>query len=66
MLYDQTGSCVYSDFDKAELFNAHFHSVNVDDNGNLPKFSRRAEANTKLDTVPVSYTHLTLPTIYSV
>ena len=51
VLYDQTGSCVYSDLDKAELFNAHFHSVNVDDNGNLPKFSRRAEANIKLDTV---------------
>jgi len=50
VLYDQTGSCVYSDLDKAELFNAHFHSVNVDDNGHLPKFSRRAEANTKLDT----------------
>ena len=51
VLYDQTGSCVYSDLDKAELFNAHFHSVNVDDTGNLPKFSRRAEANIKLDTV---------------
>ena len=51
VLYDQTGSCVYSDLDKAELFNAHFYSVNVDDNGNLPKFSRRAEANIKLDTV---------------
>ena len=31
VLCDQTGSCVYSDLDKAELFNAHFHSVNVDD-----------------------------------
>ena len=51
VLYDQTGSCVYSDLDKAELFNAHFHSVNVDDDGNLPKFSRRVETNTKLDTV---------------
>ena len=50
-LYDQTGSCVYSDLHKVGLFNAHFYSVNVDDNGNLPKLSRRAEANTKLDTV---------------
>jgi len=36
---------------KSHTINSHFHSVNVDDNGNLPKFSRRAEANTKLDTV---------------
>ena len=43
--------CFFSDLNKAELFNAHFHSVNVDDNGNLPKFSRRVETNTKLDTV---------------
>jgi len=60
-LYDQTGYGFYSDLDKAELFNAHFLSVNVDDNGNLPIFSRRAEANTKLDTV-----QLTAETIYKV
>jgi len=54
VLYDQTGSGFYSDLDKAELFNAHFHSVNVDDNGNLPIFSRRADANTKLDTVQLT------------
>ena len=51
VLTNQTGSCAYSDLDKAELFNSHFNSVNVDDDGNLPNFSRRAELNTKLDSV---------------
>ena len=37
--------------DRAELFSTYFNSVNADDNGELPKFPRRAESNTKLDTV---------------
>jgi len=38
--------------DKAELFNTHFNSFNVDDDGHLPEFPRRAESNTMLiDTV---------------
>jgi len=47
----QTGSYVHSDLDKAVLFNTHFNSVNVDYDGNLPEFPRRAESNTMLDIV---------------
>ena len=51
MLCDQTGSFVSTDQDKAELFNTYFNSVKVDDDGNLPTFPRRAELNSKFDTV---------------
>jgi len=37
--------------DKAVLFNTHFNSVNVDDDGNLPEFPRRDKSNSMLDTV---------------
>ena len=41
-------------------------SVGVVDNGTSPLCSDILDNNFKFDNVPVSYTHLTLPTIYSV
>ena len=46
-----SGTFVSSDYDKAEVFNSYFNSVNVDDDGKLPNFPRRAEANVSLDAV---------------
>jgi len=46
-----SGSLVFTDDRKAEVFNSYFNSVNVDDNGTLPDFPHRAKANVSLDTV---------------
>ena len=49
VLQNSSGSCIFNDYDKAELFNSYFNSVNVDDDGNLPTFPRRTES--KIDVV---------------
>jgi len=38
VLLDSKGKPVFADYDKAELFNSYFNSVNVADNGDLPDF----------------------------
>ena len=44
----------FADYDKAELFNSYFNSVNVADNGNLPDVPRRTKAETTLDSIDFS------------
>jgi len=46
-----SGSFVFTDDNKAEVFNSYFNSVNVDDDGTLPDFPRRAKTNVCLDGV---------------
>jgi len=48
VLLDSKGSPVFADYDKTELFNSYFNSVNVADNGNLPDIPRRTKAETTL------------------
>jgi len=48
---EDSGSFVAVDHEKAEVFNSYFNSVNVDDDGLLPDFPRRAKANVSLDAV---------------
>jgi len=60
-----TGTFVCTDQDKAELFNTYFNSVNVDDDGKLPTFPRRAELNTKFDTVQLTAEKITSFYIYT-
>ena len=40
--------------EKAEAFNSYFNSVNVDDDGTLPDFPRRAKASISIDAVQFS------------
>jgi len=41
----------FTDDSKAEVFNSHVNSVNVDDDGTLPDFPYRVKANVILDAV---------------
>ena len=49
-----SASFVFNDDKNAEVFNSYFSSVNVDDDGTLPDFPRRAEASINLDAVQFS------------
>jgi len=40
--------------EKGEVFNSYFSAVNVDDDGTLPDFPRRAKASINLDAVQFS------------
>ena len=59
VLQDSAGSHIFTDYDKAELFNSFFNSVNVDDDGKLPEFPQRTQS--RLDIV-----HFTSAKIYRV
>ena len=54
VLLDSKGSPVFADYDKAELFNSYFNSVNIADNGNLPDVPRRTKAETTLGSIEFS------------
>ena len=54
VLLDSKGSPVFADYDKAELFNSYFNSVNVADNGNLPDVPRRTKGETTLGSIEFS------------
>jgi len=58
MLLDSKGSPVFAHYDKPELFNSYFNSVNIADNGDLRDFPLRTKAETTLGSIEFSTTKI--------